>query len=222
MRGGRDAPRAGPHPRVRRIGNQSSSAPPNGLRTGDGLATRPIGTARQARYCAQWASSPSSPPARRRPTRAWASCSRRVEAVTRLRAGDVALGRLDVLPSLDGIEAGWWALETLERRGVIVLNDGPSLARAHDKLATAHALAAAGVAHPAHRARRAVAAAGRSSSRRSCSSRASEAGAATSSAATRPHDARRTRSRTHAGASGSTRPAACSSSSCRRSATTCA
>jgi len=60
----------------------------------------------------------------------------------------VALGRLDVLPSLDGIEAGWWALETLERRGVIVLNDGPSLARAHDKLATAQALAAAGVPHP--------------------------------------------------------------------------
>ena len=70
------------------------------------------------------------------------------QAVTRLRPGDVALGRLDVLSSLDGIEPGWWALETLDRRGVIVLNDGPSLARAHDKLATAHALAAAGVSHP--------------------------------------------------------------------------
>ena len=70
------------------------------------------------------------------------------QAVTRLRPGDVALGRLDVLPSLDGIEPGWWALETLDRRGVIVLNDGPSLARAHDKLATARALAAAGVSHP--------------------------------------------------------------------------
>jgi RimK family alpha-L-glutamate ligase len=70
------------------------------------------------------------------------------QAITRLRAGDVALGRLDVLPSLDGIEGGWWALETLERRGVIVLNDGPSLARAHDKLATAKALDAAGVPHP--------------------------------------------------------------------------
>jgi RimK family alpha-L-glutamate ligase len=70
------------------------------------------------------------------------------QAATRLRRGDVALGRLDVLPSLDGIEAGWWALETLERRGVVVLNTGPSLARAHDKLATAHALAAAGVPHP--------------------------------------------------------------------------
>jgi RimK family alpha-L-glutamate ligase len=70
------------------------------------------------------------------------------QAITRLRTGDVALGRLDVLPSLDGIEGGWWALETLEQRGVIVLNDGPSLARAHDKLATAQALAAAGVPHP--------------------------------------------------------------------------
>jgi RimK family alpha-L-glutamate ligase len=70
------------------------------------------------------------------------------EAVTRLRVGDVALGRLDVLPTLDGIEGGWWALETLARRGVTVLNDGPSLARAHDKLATAQALAAAGVPHP--------------------------------------------------------------------------
>src|SRR5262245_36917320 len=69
-------------------------------------------------------------------------------AVTRLHAGDVALGRLDVLPTLDGIESGWWALDSLAARGVIVLNDGPSLARAHDKLATAHALAAAGVPHP--------------------------------------------------------------------------
>ncbi len=70
------------------------------------------------------------------------------QAVTRLRPGDTALGRLDVLPSLDGIEGGWWALETLERRGVTVLNDGDSLARAHDKLATAHALDGAGVPHP--------------------------------------------------------------------------
>ncbi len=70
------------------------------------------------------------------------------QAITRLRAGDIALGRLDVLPSLDGIEAGWWALETLERRGVTVLNNGPSLARAHDKLATARALLEAGVDHP--------------------------------------------------------------------------
>jgi RimK family alpha-L-glutamate ligase len=70
------------------------------------------------------------------------------QAVTRLRRGDVALGRLDVRSSLDGIEGGWWALDALEQRGVIVLNDGASLARAHDKLATAGALTAAGVSHP--------------------------------------------------------------------------
>ena len=35
-------------------------------------------------------------------------------AVTRLLQGDIALGRLDVQTSLDGIEGGWWALDALE------------------------------------------------------------------------------------------------------------
>jgi glutathione synthase/RimK-type ligase-like ATP-grasp enzyme len=70
------------------------------------------------------------------------------QAATQLRPGDVALGRLDVLPSLDGIQAGLWALELLERRGVTVLNTRSSLESAHDKLATADALARAGVPHP--------------------------------------------------------------------------
>jgi RimK family alpha-L-glutamate ligase len=70
------------------------------------------------------------------------------QAVARLEPGDVALGRLDVLPSLDGIEPGLWALEVLERRGVIVLNGRDTLATAHDKLATAEALACAGIPHP--------------------------------------------------------------------------
>jgi RimK family alpha-L-glutamate ligase len=70
------------------------------------------------------------------------------QAVARLEPGDVALGRLDVLPSLDGIEPGLWALEVLERRGVIVLNGRDALATAHDKLATAEALACAGIPHP--------------------------------------------------------------------------
>ncbi len=70
------------------------------------------------------------------------------QAVARLRPGDVALGRLDVLPSLDGVEPGLWALDRLEACGVTVLNGRRTLVAAHDKLATAAALHAAGVAHP--------------------------------------------------------------------------
>ena len=70
------------------------------------------------------------------------------QALVRLGAGDVALGRLDVLPSLDGVEAGAWALELLERNGVRVLNGHAGLLTAHDKLATADALLRAGVRHP--------------------------------------------------------------------------
>ena len=69
-------------------------------------------------------------------------------ALGRLRRGDVALGRLDVLRTLDGIEPGLWALEQLEALGVTVLNGRPALVRAHDKLATAAALDSAGVPHP--------------------------------------------------------------------------
>jgi ribosomal protein S6--L-glutamate ligase len=69
-------------------------------------------------------------------------------AVARLTPGDVALGRLDVLPSLDGVEPGLSALERLEDSGVVVLNGRSALTTAHDKLATAHALSAAGVPHP--------------------------------------------------------------------------
>ena len=70
------------------------------------------------------------------------------QAVARLGCGDVALGRLDVLPTLGGIEPGLWALDLLERRGVKVLNRSDTLAAAHDKLATAQALACAGLPHP--------------------------------------------------------------------------
>jgi RimK family alpha-L-glutamate ligase len=69
-------------------------------------------------------------------------------ALARLRRGDVALGRLDVLRSLDGIEPGLWALGRLEELGVTVLNGRPALVKAHDKLETAAALDGAGVPHP--------------------------------------------------------------------------
>ena len=70
------------------------------------------------------------------------------QAVSRLVPGDVALGRLDVLPSLDGVEPGLWALERLATTGVSVLNGRNTLCTAHDKLRTADALYAASVPHP--------------------------------------------------------------------------
>ncbi len=70
------------------------------------------------------------------------------QAAARLRPGDVALGRLDVLRSLDGIEPGAWALDLLAERGVTVLNGHSTLATAHDKLATANALRRAGLPSP--------------------------------------------------------------------------
>jgi RimK family alpha-L-glutamate ligase len=70
------------------------------------------------------------------------------QALTRLGRGDVAIGRLDVLPSLDGVEPGLWALDRLAALGVTVLNPRTALVAAHDKLATAHALFAHSVPHP--------------------------------------------------------------------------
>jgi RimK family alpha-L-glutamate ligase len=70
------------------------------------------------------------------------------QALARLVPGDVALGRLDVLASLDGVEPGLWALDRLDASGVTVLNGRQMLVAAHDKLATAQALFATGVPHP--------------------------------------------------------------------------
>jgi [lysine-biosynthesis-protein LysW]--L-2-aminoadipate ligase len=70
------------------------------------------------------------------------------EALERLRPGDVALGRLDVLPTLDGMDDGLWALGTLAARGVVVLNEPAALMAAHDKLLTARLLRRHDIPHP--------------------------------------------------------------------------
>ncbi len=70
------------------------------------------------------------------------------EALAALQTGDVAVGRLDVLPTLDGIDDGLWALGALAARGVIVLNEPAGLLAAHDKLLTARLLRRHDIPHP--------------------------------------------------------------------------
>lgn len=65
-----------------------------------------------------------------------------------LGPGDAALARLDVLPSLDGIEPGIWEVGRLEAEGVHVLNRLRTLLATHDKLQTSRSLHAASVPHP--------------------------------------------------------------------------
>jgi RimK family alpha-L-glutamate ligase len=78
------------------------------------------------------------------------------EALARLEPGDAALGRLDVRPTLDGIEDGLWSLACLPANGVTLLNAPAALLAAHDKLVTARALRRAGLPHPATRPLRAL------------------------------------------------------------------
>ena len=70
------------------------------------------------------------------------------EAPGLLESGDVALGRLDVLPTLDGVDEGLWVLGELAALGVRVLNGPSALLAAHDKLLTARLLQGAGLPHP--------------------------------------------------------------------------
>ena len=68
-----------------------------------------------------------------------------------LHRGDVALVRLDVLPTLDGCEPGLEECGALVEQGVRLLNGPDGLLAAHDKLQTALALERAGLRHPATR-----------------------------------------------------------------------
>lgn len=69
----------------------------------------------------------------------------------RLGVDDIVLARLDVLPTLDGIEPGLLQLLWAERRGSIILNRAQALLTTHDKLRTAAALDRAHLPHPSTR-----------------------------------------------------------------------
>ena len=70
------------------------------------------------------------------------------EAHRLLGAGDIAVLRLDVRPTLDGVEAGLAELAALERCGVRFVNRPGAPLAAHDKPVAARRFAAAGIAHP--------------------------------------------------------------------------
>ena len=69
-------------------------------------------------------------------------------AVATLGRGDVAVVRLDIVPTLDGFEAGLERIPALQLAGVRVLNSPWAVVGAHDKGETARRLAAARLPHP--------------------------------------------------------------------------
>ena len=69
-------------------------------------------------------------------------------AERRVRPGELVLGRVDVRPSLDGVEPGLASLLRLEDAGFVVLNRADALVGAHDKLETARRLGRCGLPHP--------------------------------------------------------------------------
>ena len=70
------------------------------------------------------------------------------DALGLLGPDDAALSRLDVLPTLDGIEPGTWEIGRLEAGGIPVLNRLRALLTTHDKLQTSRVLLAARLPHP--------------------------------------------------------------------------
>lgn len=71
-----------------------------------------------------------------------------IVAVSEVRPDDLVVARLDILPTIDGVEPGLVELLRLEWRGARVLNRARTLVAAHDKLLTARALARAALPHP--------------------------------------------------------------------------
>jgi RimK family alpha-L-glutamate ligase len=69
-------------------------------------------------------------------------------AADQARPGDTVLGRLDVRPTLDGVQPGLGRLLQLRDRGARIVNGADALVASHDKLATALTLHAASVPHP--------------------------------------------------------------------------
>jgi [lysine-biosynthesis-protein LysW]--L-2-aminoadipate ligase len=69
-------------------------------------------------------------------------------ATMQLQPGDIAVGRLDVRRTLDGVEPGLHVLSELGEHGVRVLNQAHALLGAHDKLLTAATLGRIALPHP--------------------------------------------------------------------------
>jgi [lysine-biosynthesis-protein LysW]--L-2-aminoadipate ligase len=70
-------------------------------------------------------------------------------AAVAARPGDLVVGRLDVRPTLDGIQPGLERLRELGRRGVRLINDAEAIVACHDKLVTALLFRRASVPQPA-------------------------------------------------------------------------
>jgi RimK family alpha-L-glutamate ligase len=70
------------------------------------------------------------------------------DALGDVRKDDIVIARLDVLPTLDGVEPGLLAVLLLERRGIRVVNGVDALLTAHDKLRSAEIFRTAKLPHP--------------------------------------------------------------------------